>query len=74
MVEFKVLIHKDKCKGCGLCIFYCPLNHLEQSDCLNKRGVKFAVENKKNSCIGCKACFFICPEACIEVYEAKKKK
>jgi NAD-dependent dihydropyrimidine dehydrogenase PreA subunit len=47
---------------------------LEQSDCLNKRGVKFAVENKKNSCIGCKACFFICPEACIEVYEAKKKK
>jgi len=70
-LKHKVMIKKDKCKGCGLCIVYCPVKHLEFSAKLNKKGVKFAKEKKTNQCIGCGFCFDMCPECCIEVYEEK---
>lgn len=66
-----VAIDKDRCKGCQLCIFYCPTKHLKLSSKLNKRGVKFAQIKSEDSCTGCGFCFLICPESCIEVYENK---
>ena len=71
LVSHKVTIKKDKCKGCGLCIVYCPVKHLEVSSELNKKGVKFAQTKKINKCIGCGFCFYICPDCCIKVYEEK---
>ena len=71
--HYKLKIAKDKCKGCQLCILYCPTKHLEFSDQLNKRGVKFAKTNN-NKCIGCGFCFLICPDACIEIYEESSNK
>jgi 2-oxoglutarate ferredoxin oxidoreductase subunit delta len=65
----KVKIAKDRCKGCKLCIFYCPAEVLEFSSQLNKRGVKFAKVKKKAKCTGCGFCFLVCPETCIEIYE-----
>ena len=65
--SYKVNIDKDKCKGCQLCVFYCPVKHLSLSSQLNKRGVRFVEINKDNKCIGCGFCFFICPDICIEV-------
>jgi len=69
--SYKVTIKEDKCKGCGLCIVYCPVKHLEFSTKLNKKGVKFAKAKKINKCIGCGFCFHMCPECCIEVYEPR---
>ena len=66
---YEVIIQKDKCKGCQLCIEYCPTRYLELSSSLNKRGVTFAKVAKNSNCIGCGFCFIICPETCIEVYE-----
>lgn len=66
---FCVDIKKDKCKECGLCIYYCPSKYLVYSSDLNKRGVKFAKIKKENNCIGCGFCYLICPDSCIEVYE-----
>ncbi|MFH1505255.1 MAG: 4Fe-4S binding protein [Candidatus Omnitrophota bacterium] len=63
----KVEIKKDKCKGCELCIFYCPAKALELSQELNKRGVKFAKLKQEAKCSGCGFCFLICPDACIEI-------
>jgi len=60
-------INKDRCKGCGLCVLYCPVKHLEMSENLNSRGVPFARENKGTACTGCGLCFQICPDCCIEV-------
>jgi len=67
-----VRIDKDKCKGCGLCILWCPLKHLELSSDLNKRGVRYAKKKENTSCSGCGACFLVCPDFCIEVYEKAK--
>jgi len=63
----EIEIKKDKCKGCQLCIFYCPLRHLELSSQLNKKGVRFAKIKEGSKCTGCGFCFLICPDNCIEI-------
>ena len=65
--SYKVKIKKDKCKGCKLCVFYCPVKHLKLSSGLNKRGVRFALSDDNSKCIGCGFCFYICPDSCIEI-------
>ncbi|MCK4912664.1 MAG: 4Fe-4S dicluster domain-containing protein [Candidatus Omnitrophica bacterium] len=63
----KVKIEKDRCKGCELCVFYCPLKSLELSSDLNKRGVRAANFKKDAKCSGCGFCFLICADRCIKV-------
>jgi 2-oxoglutarate ferredoxin oxidoreductase subunit delta len=65
----KITINTDRCKGCLLCITFCPRGLIKESGRLNKRGV-YAVEfQDKNECIGCAICATICPDCCIEVYK-----
>jgi 2-oxoglutarate ferredoxin oxidoreductase subunit delta len=64
----KVEIAQDKCKGCELCVCFCPVKHLEISCTLNKKGIKPAKVKESAKCTGCGFCFLICPEACIEIY------
>lgn len=66
---YKVVIDKDKCKACELCICYCPTKHLKFSSFLNKRGLRPVEVNPETKCIGCGFCYLMCPESCIEVYE-----
>ena len=70
----KIRIEKDKCKGCELCIFYCPLKSLELSSTFNKRGVKSANFKKGAKCSGCGFCFLICPDSCIQIDKEDGKK
>ncbi len=71
--SFKVEIKKDNCKGCGLCIAYCPVDYLSFSSKLNRKGVMYAMELCQKKCIGCGNCFLICPDNCIEIYRKQKK-
>lgn len=64
----KIKINKEKCKGCGLCIFYCPKGQIEISDELNEKGLHFAVFKDEGKCTGCCICAKVCPDATIEVY------
>jgi 2-oxoglutarate ferredoxin oxidoreductase subunit delta len=65
----EVEIAQDKCKGCELCVFFCPVKHLEISSHINKKGIKPAKIKESTKCTGCGFCFLICPDSCIEVYE-----
>ena len=69
-----IQIKEDWCKGCDLCIDKCPLNALEQSEHLNKRGVKPPQLKKINDCNYCRLCELICPDLAIAVIKDKNKK
>jgi len=65
----KITINKDKCKGCLLCIKFCPKGLITVSKELNRQGVKPAEFKDNNECIACAMCAVICPDCCIEVYK-----
>jgi len=70
MIEVK----EDWCKGCNMCIERCPVDALEESDQLNKRGVYPPRLKKDNECNYCRLCELICPDFAITVIPEEKKK
>ncbi|MBU7030242.1 MAG: 4Fe-4S binding protein [Theionarchaea archaeon] len=65
MVEIEV--DEDLCKGCGLCIMFCPQKVLESSDTLNKKGVFPPKVVREDQCVECRLCELICPDFSISV-------
>jgi len=65
----KIDINRERCKGCGLCILYCPKGLILMSDKINTIGVKPAEFKKDSACTGCTFCALICPDCAIEVYK-----
>ncbi|MFA5090286.1 MAG: 4Fe-4S dicluster domain-containing protein [Candidatus Omnitrophota bacterium] len=65
----KITVDKEKCKGCLLCIKFCPRGLIKISAQFNKRGVRHVELKEGGDCLGCALCAIICPDACIEVYK-----
>lgn len=61
-------IQQELCKGCELCIFFCPKDVIYVSDRLNAGGYLPATFNDNDECTGCAICALVCPEVAIEVY------
>ena len=70
MIEIK----EDWCKGCNICIERCPRNALEESDIINKKGVRPPRLKQNNECNDCRLCELICPDLVITVIPDKNKK
>lgn len=60
-----VYIIKDRCKGCGYCIKFCPIQILEFSAKFNKKGYHPPVVTNGGHCVNCHYCEIICPEFAI---------
>ncbi len=59
----------DKCKGCGLCIKYCPKKILGLSETeVNKLGYHPVTLKDPDGCIACATCALMCPDGVISVY------
>jgi 2-oxoglutarate ferredoxin oxidoreductase subunit delta len=67
--KFVIKVDEDLCKGCLLCVEFCPKDCLQVSENLNRKGVQYAVFASGENCTGCKNCATVCPEAAIEIYE-----
>jgi len=65
----KIIINKEKCKGCLLCIVACPKGLIKMDQKLNKKGVKPVSCDDNDECRGCMLCAVVCPDCCIEVYK-----
>lgn len=59
----EIVINREWCKGCGICVAFCPTQVLE----LDKHDISTAVHPEK--CICCKMCELRCPDLAIEVRE-----
>jgi len=68
MIEVK----EDWCKGCNICIDRCPVDALEESDKLNRRGIRPPRLKKENDCNYCRLCELICPDLAITVIPDKE--
>ncbi|ADR18195.1 indolepyruvate ferredoxin oxidoreductase subunit alpha [Calditerrivibrio nitroreducens] len=58
----KVIIDTDKCKGCGICIVYCPKKILRFSGKFNTSGYNYVECIDEFLCILCKSCALMCPD------------
>ncbi len=63
-------IDREQCKGCYLCIEFCPQENITKSSKLNQKGYYPAQfeQSEENRCTGCAQCATICPDVAIEVY------
>ena len=71
MIRGTVVIERDICKGCELCIAACPQESLGLSNSININGYRF-VELIKDNCTGCVNCALVCPDVAITVYRQPK--
>lgn len=73
MIRGTVLINRDVCKGCELCIAECPQESLGLSDQINRRGYRY-VQLVQDNCTGCIICALVCPDCAITVYQESRPK
>jgi 2-oxoglutarate ferredoxin oxidoreductase subunit delta len=62
-----ISVDEELCKGCGLCIVFCPAKALKRSKKLNKRGVYPPELVHESKCNECRFCELICPDFAINV-------
>lgn len=67
----QVYIIPERCKGCGLCIEFCPREVLRETSTINTKGYHYPelAPGKETACIHCQFCTMICPEFAIYTAE-----
>ena len=70
--RFQVLFNRDKCKGCELCVSFCPKKILTLDAAVNAKGYHPAGITDQAECIGCASCALMCPDCCITIRELEE--
>lgn len=65
-------ISPERCKGCGICIFKCPVGALRFSDTLGVFATPVP-EVDLEKCIACGNCLRFCPDGAIMIEKVKEK-
>lgn len=66
-VQQMIEINEELCKGCDICIDFCPLEVLAISEIINRRGYYPPKVVNEEKCIGCRLCELVCPEFAITI-------
>ena len=69
MAKGKLVLKKERCKGCELCVEVCPEDILTLNlDEVNIRDYHPVTVTDEDKCTGCSNCAVICPDGVINVY------
>ncbi|HHY37793.1 MAG TPA: ferredoxin family protein [Clostridia bacterium] len=69
-----VKIDEERCKGCGLCVAFCPNHALTIDDSrINSSGYHPAALLPDRDCTGCAVCALMCPDVAITVFRIAGK-
>jgi len=69
----RIYVNEDYCKGCNLCIHFCPKDVFETSTRLNKRGFPMPAVVHIEDCNACGVCELFCPDFAIVVEKEEKE-
>ncbi len=61
-VTGKVHVDRERCKGCGFCVAFCPSDALELDAGYNAKGYHPPVLARPDACSGCDLCGLYCPD------------
>jgi 2-oxoglutarate ferredoxin oxidoreductase subunit delta len=64
----KIVVDKNRCKGCERCVVACPAKVIAMSRDLNAKGYFYAYAAEQPRCLGCRLCAITCPDMAIQVY------
>ena len=64
-----VIINRERCKGCGLCIDVCPRKILFFAEEVNRKGVHPVRAKTPDQCSGCRLCVTVCPDVAIKIID-----
>lgn len=70
--RWEVVIRENLCKGCNICVTFCPAKILRLSEEFNVHGYHHVEVIDQNLCLGCKLCEYMCPDFAIFIREARK--
>jgi 2-oxoglutarate ferredoxin oxidoreductase subunit delta len=59
------VVQPERCKGCGICVAFCPERMLVPGDELNSYGYPAVKTVKGGPCRGCMSCYVMCPDLAI---------
>ena len=65
----RIVINEERCKGCELCMHFCPKGIIVMSDRFNSKGHHPSEVRDGGECTGCTVCAVMCPDVAIEVYK-----
>jgi len=66
-VKGSIQIDTERCKGCGLCIDFCPKDCIRLSEELNLKGYFVVAFDESRECTACRSGALMCPDVAIEV-------
>jgi 2-oxoglutarate ferredoxin oxidoreductase subunit delta len=69
-----VVIRADRCKGCALCVEFCPTNALALSAEFTAKGYHPPEFIDPEACSGCDLCGMYCPDFAIYGYRIKEER
>jgi 2-oxoglutarate ferredoxin oxidoreductase subunit delta len=66
-------IDGERCKGCELCVPFCPRNLLYMSDELNTKGYRVVAITSQEECTSCMSCALMCPDVALRVWRVRRE-